>query len=137
VSLSLEIRPSRRSLRSQGTGGNIDPLDGLGGSILSGSESRANAHWDSLGTWELPSISAPIAGRDPPADQGPGSWTGASGVHEAACFIRDEILFEAIDKPAATVLALVVLFAVVNVTVFLVFGGLASWADVADDHRHG
>ena len=31
---------------------------GLVGSILPGSESRANAQWGSLGTWEIPSISA-------------------------------------------------------------------------------
>ena len=37
---------------------------GLVESILSGSKSRANAYWGSLGTWEIPSISAPIAGRD-------------------------------------------------------------------------
>ena len=47
---------------------------GLVESILPGSESRANAYWGSLGTWELPSISAPIAGWDSPADQVPGSW---------------------------------------------------------------
>jgi hypothetical protein len=49
---------------------------GLVESILPGSESRANAYWGSLGTWELPSISAPIAGWDLPADQVPGSWRG-------------------------------------------------------------
>ena len=49
---------------------------GLVESILPGSKSRANAHWGSLGTWEIPSISAPIAGRDNPADQVPGSWRG-------------------------------------------------------------
>lgn len=49
---------------------------GLVESILPGSESRANAYWGFLGTWEIPSISAPIAGWDPPADQVPGSWTG-------------------------------------------------------------
>ena len=32
---------------------------GLVGAILPGSESRANAHQGSLGTWEIPSISAP------------------------------------------------------------------------------
>jgi hypothetical protein len=37
---------------------------GLVESILPGSKSRANAHRGSLGTWEIPSISAPIAGRD-------------------------------------------------------------------------
>jgi len=37
---------------------------GLGESILPGSKSKANAHWGSLGTWEIPLISAPIAGWD-------------------------------------------------------------------------
>jgi hypothetical protein len=37
---------------------------GLVESILPGSKSRAYAHRGSLGTWEIPSISAPIAGRD-------------------------------------------------------------------------
>ena len=49
---------------------------GLVESILPGSESRANAYWGSLGTWEIPSISAPIAGWDPPADQVPALWRG-------------------------------------------------------------
>ena len=57
-----------------GSGATSAHLIGLVGSILPGSKSRANAHGGSLGTWELPSISAPIAGWDPPADQVPGSW---------------------------------------------------------------
>jgi len=59
-----------------GTGAISIHFKGLVGAILPGSESRANAHWGSLGTWEIPSISAPIAGRDNPADQVPGSWRG-------------------------------------------------------------
>jgi hypothetical protein len=47
-----------------GSGATSPHLIGLVGSILPGSKSRANAHGGSLGTWELPSISAPIAGRD-------------------------------------------------------------------------
>ena len=46
------------------SGATLTPCTGLVGSILPGSESRANAHWGSLGTWEIPLISAPIAGRD-------------------------------------------------------------------------
>ena len=46
----------------------------------------------------------------------------------------DEVLLEALDKLASTVLALMVLFAVVNVTIFLVLGGLTLWADISDDH---
>ena len=59
-----------------GTGAISIHFKGLVDAILPGSESRANAHWGSLGTWEIPSISAPIAGRDNPADQVPGSWRG-------------------------------------------------------------
>jgi hypothetical protein len=43
-------------------------------------------------------------------------------------------LFEAVDKLTAAVVAVMVLFAVVNVAVFLVLGGLAPRADVSDDH---
>ncbi len=45
-----------------------------------------------------------------------------------------KVEFEAVDKLTPTVVALMVLFAVVNVTVFLVLGGLTPWADVSDDH---
>ena len=48
--------------------------------------------------------------------------------------IGDERLRKAVDKLAPTGLASMVLFAVVNVTVFLVLGGLTPWADVSDDH---
>jgi len=47
-----------------GTGATSTHCTGLVESILPGSESRANAHRGSLGTWEIPSISAPIAGWD-------------------------------------------------------------------------
>ena len=66
-----------------GTGAISTHCIGLVGSILPGSESRANAHWGSLGTWEIPLISAPIAGRDNPADQVPGSWRGPLALHES------------------------------------------------------
>jgi len=56
---------------------------GLVGAILPGSESRANAHPGSLGTWEIPSISAPNAGWDPPAEPSPRLVDGASGIHES------------------------------------------------------
>ena len=56
---------------------------GLVESILPGSESRANAYWGFLGTWEIPSISAPIAGWDPPAEPSPRLVDGASGLHES------------------------------------------------------
>jgi hypothetical protein len=48
--------------------------------------------------------------------------------------IRDEILFEALDKLASTAVAVMILFAVVNVPVFLKLGGLAPRTDVSDDH---
>jgi hypothetical protein len=44
------------------------------------------------------------------------------------------MLLEAIDKLTATVLALMILFAVVNVTVFLVFRGLAAGTHILDEH---
>ena len=47
------------------------------------------------------------------------------------------MLLKAIDKLTATILALVVLFAVVDVTVLLIFGGLATRTDITDDHTHG
>jgi hypothetical protein len=43
-------------------------------------------------------------------------------------------VFEAVDKLTPTGVALMVLFAVVNVTVFLVLEGLTPRADVLDDH---
>ena len=46
-------------------------------------------------------------------------------------------MLETIDKLAATVLALMILFAVVNVAVLLIFGGLSTRTDISDDHPHG
>ena len=48
--------------------------------------------------------------------------------------LRDEVLLEALDELASTVVAVMVLFAVMNVTIFLILGGLAPWTDVSDDH---
>jgi hypothetical protein len=50
---------------------------------------------------------------------------------------RDEVLLEAIDKLTATVLALVLLFAVVNVAVLLIGGGFTTRTDISDDHSYG
>ena len=47
------------------------------------------------------------------------------------------MLLEAIDELAATVFTLIILFAVVNVTVLLIYGGLAARTDLLDDHTHG
>ncbi len=58
-------------------------------------------------------------------------------LNEITRFIRDEVVLEAIDKLTATVFALMVLFAVVNVTIFLLLGGLAARTDISDDHTHG
>jgi len=43
-------------------------------------------------------------------------------------------LLAALDELAPTVVAVMVLFAVMNVPIFLVFGGLAPWAYVSNDH---
>ena len=58
-------------------------------------------------------------------------------LNEITCFIRDEVLLEAIDELTTTVLALMVLFAVVNVPIFLVRGGFATRTDLSEDHTHG
>jgi hypothetical protein len=44
-------------------------------------------------------------------------------------------LLEALDKLASAVVAVMVLFAMINVTIFLILGRLAPWTDLADDHR--
>jgi hypothetical protein len=44
-------------------------------------------------------------------------------------------LLEALDELASTVTALMVLLAAVDMTIFLVLGGLAPRAHVSDDHR--
>jgi hypothetical protein len=41
---------------------------------------------------------------------------------ERPCVLRDEVLFETVDKLPSTLLALMILFAVVNATVSLVLG---------------
>jgi hypothetical protein len=54
---------------------------------------------------------------------------------ERSCISRDEILVEAVDKLTAAVMALMVLFAVVDVAIFLVPGRLTPWTLISDDHR--
>jgi hypothetical protein len=53
---------------------------------------------------------------------------------EAPLFSRNEVLLAALDKLASTIMAVMVLFAVVNVAIFLKLGGLALWTDVSDHH---
>jgi hypothetical protein len=43
-------------------------------------------------------------------------------LDQSSCFLRDEVLLEALDKLTVTVLALMVLLAIVNVTVLLILG---------------
>lgn len=54
---------------------------------------------------------------------------------ERTCVICDEVLFEAVDKLTAAVVAVMVLFAVMNMAVFLVLGRLTPWTHISDDHR--
>lgn len=65
-------------------------LIGLVGSILPGSESRANAHRGSLGTWENPSISALNRRSGPSGRPSPRLVDGASGIHESETPERKE-----------------------------------------------
>jgi hypothetical protein len=53
---------------------------------------------------------------------------------KATLVIGDEVLLEALNKLAPTVVAVMVLFAIVNVAIFLKLGGLALWTDVSDHH---
>ena len=53
---------------------------------------------------------------------------------EPTLVLRDEVLLAALDKLASTVVAVMILFAVVNVAIFLKLGGLTLWTDVSDDH---
>ena len=55
-------------------------------------------------------------------------------LNEITRCIRDQVLLAAVDKVTATILALVVLFAVVDVAIFLIFGRLATRTDLSDDH---
>ncbi len=72
-----------------------------------------------------------------PANPPEGQAFEHQALNKATRVIRDEVLLEAIDKLTATVLALVVLFAGVNVTILLLFGGRATRTDISDDHSHG
>ena len=53
---------------------------------------------------------------------------------ERPLVLRDKVLFEALDELASTVVAVMILFPVVNVPVFLILGGLALWTHISDDH---
>src|SRR2546421_10747990 len=53
---------------------------------------------------------------------------------EAPLFTRDEVLLAALDKLASTVVAVLLLHAVVNVAIFLVLGRLTPWAHISDHH---
>ena len=55
---------------------------------------------------------------------------------KSALVIRDELLLTALDELASAAVAMMVLFAIVNVTIFLVFGGLAPWTHVSNDHSY-
>jgi hypothetical protein len=52
----------------------------------------------------------------------PGNPFHKQAFDECTPFIRDEVLLEALDKLASTVVAVMVLFAIMNVTIFLVPG---------------
>jgi hypothetical protein len=54
--------------------------------------------------------------------------------NQCLCVIRDEIWLKAFDKLATTAVALMILFAVVNVTIFLILGRLTPWTHVSNDH---
>jgi hypothetical protein len=71
---------------------------------------------------------------DSPTNTAQGNPFHQQAFDERACILRDEILFAAVDKLPSAVVALMVLFAVVNVPVFLVLGGLTLRADISDDH---
>jgi hypothetical protein len=52
---------------------------------------------------------------------------------ETTLVLCDEVWLAALDALASAVVAMMVLCAVVNVTIFLKLGGLAPWTDVSDD----
>jgi len=56
------------------------------------------------------------------------------GPRECTLFIRDEVLLEALDKPASTVVAVMGLFAAVDVTTFLVLERQTPRAHVSEHH---
>jgi hypothetical protein len=63
---------------------------GLVRPVLPGSKSRANAHWGSLGTWEIPLISAPNRRQGPSGRPSPRLVDGAPGIHESETPERKE-----------------------------------------------
>ena len=63
---------------------------GLVGTVLPGSESRAHAHAGSLGTWEIPSISAPHRRQGPSGLTSPRLVDEAPGIHESEAPERKE-----------------------------------------------
>ena len=65
-----------------GTGATSTHCMGLVGAILPGSESRAHAHRGSLGTWEIPLISAPNRRQGPSGRPSPRLVEGAPGIDE-------------------------------------------------------
>ena len=73
-----------------GTGATSTHRIGLVGTILPGSESRAYAHQGSLGTWEIPLISAPNCRQGPSGRPSPRLVDGASGIHESETPERKE-----------------------------------------------
>jgi hypothetical protein len=54
---------------------------------------------------------------------------------ERSCVSRDEVLCEAVDKLTAAVMALMVLFAVVDVAIFRMLRRLTPRTFISDDHR--
>jgi hypothetical protein len=53
---------------------------------------------------------------------------------QAPLISGDGVLLAALDKLASTVVAVMVLFAIVNVAIFLKLRGLAPWTDVSNNH---
>jgi hypothetical protein len=53
---------------------------------------------------------------------------------ERTLFLCHEVWLEAPDELPATVVAVMMLFAVVNVPIFLILWGLASRTHISDDH---
>ena len=53
---------------------------------------------------------------------------------ETTLVLRDEVLLAALDKLTTTVVAMMVLLAIVDVPIFLILGGLASRTHISDNH---
>ena len=71
---------------------------------------------------------------DSPTNTAQGNPFHQQAFDERACILRDEILFAAFDKLPSAVVALMVLFAVVDVAIFLVLGRLTPRTLISDDH---